>query len=140
MIEKIVLSEVENNFPEGKPNYFRALDSDGKSILSTIADVGAAIGVNSVRRTLKSLEELEIRNISGCLILAQDASSQHDIGAAIIYTNNGGVVLNDVSGISFMRKNEKEISIYRNEENRYLYIKNNSNHEMVVYARFIPII
>lgn len=140
MIEKIVLSEVEKKLPEGKPNYIRALDSNEKSILSTIDDVGATIGLNSVRRTFKPLEELEIRNISGCLILAQDASSQHDIGAAIIYTNNGGVVLNNVSGISFMRKNEKRISIYRNEENRYLYIKNNMNVEMVVYARFIPIL
>lgn len=106
MIEKIQMSDAEKKLQNGVPANIRALDSMGNSILSTISEVAKSIGIYSIRDTFEPLEEYEIKIVSGCLILAQLASSQHEIGVAIMYGNLGGVILNDVSGVSFFKQNE----------------------------------
>ena len=96
------------------------------------------MGIYSLDKTFEPLEEYEIKSKDGGLILVQLASSEFPIGVAIIYGNTGGVVLNDVSGVSFFKQNERNISVYRKEANGYLYIKNNSNYNRSIYVKFIP--
>lgn len=139
-MEKIQMSEVERNLSKGVPASVRALDVNGKSILSTISEMAKSIGAYNLTKTFAPLEEYEVKEVNGCLILAQNASSQHEIGVAILYSNLGGVVLNNVSGVSFLEQNKQAFSIYRKEINGTIYIKNNTNVSRVIYVRLIPII
>lgn len=139
-MEKIQMSEVERNLSKGVPASVRALDVNGKSILSTISEVAKSIGTYNLTKTFAPLEEYEVKEVKGCLILAQNASSQHEIGVAILYSNLGGVVLNNVSGVSFLEQNKQHFSIYRKKINGSIYIKNNTETSRVIYVRFISII
>ena len=139
-MEKIQMSEVERNLSKGVPASVRALDVNGKSILSTISEVAKSIGTYNLTKTFAPLEEYEVKEVNGCLILAQNASSQHEIGVAILYSNLGGVVLNNVSGVSFLEQNKQHFSIYRKKINGSIYIKNNTETSRVIYVRFISII
>lgn len=138
MIEKVQFSEVEKGLSNGVPANIRALDSSGNSISSSIKNVREVMGIYSLDKTFEPLEEYEIKSKDGGLILVQLVSSEFPIGVAIIYGNTGGVVLNDVSGVSFFKQNERNISVYRKEANGYLYIKNNSNYNRSIYVKFIP--
>ena len=139
-MEKIQMSEVERNLSKGVPASVRALDVNGKSILSTISEVAKSIGTYNLTKTFAPLEEYEVKEVNGCLILAQNASSQHEIGVAILYSNLGGVVLNNVSGVSFLEQNKQHFSIYRKKINGSIYIENNTETSRVIYVRFISII
>ena len=138
MIEKIQLSEVEKNLPSGAPANIRATDSNGNSISSSIKNVREVMGIYSLDKVFEPFEEYEIKSKDGGLILVQFASSEFPIGVAIIYGNTGGVVLNDVSGVSFFKQNERIVSVYRKENNGYIYIKNNLNNRINIYVKFIP--
>ena len=111
MIEKVQFSEVEKGLSNGVPANIRALDSSGNSISSSIKNVREVMGIYSLDKTFEPLEEYEIKSKDGGLILVQLASSEFPIGVAIIYGNTGGVVLNDVSGVSFFKQNERNISV-----------------------------
>ena len=139
-MEKMQFSEVEKNLPSGTPAKIRTLDSSGNSILSTISEVAKSIGAYYLTKTFAPLEEYEVKEVKGCLILAQNASIQHEIGVAILYSNLGGVVLNNVSGVSFLEQNKQAFSIYRKETNGSIYIKNNTETSRVIYVRLISII
>jgi hypothetical protein len=138
MIEKIKLSEVEKGLSNGVPANIRALDSSGNSISSSIKNVREVMGIYSLDKVFEPFEEYEIKSKEGGLILAQFASSEFAIGVAIIYGNTGGVVLNDVSGVSFFKQNERIVSVYRKENNGYICIKNNQNNRINIYVKFIP--
>ena len=138
MIEKIKLSEVEKGLSNGVPANIRALDSSGNSISSSIKNVREVMGIYSLDKVFQPFEEYEIKSKEGGLILAQFASSEFAIGVAIIYGNTGGIVLNDVSGVSFFKQNERIVSVYRKENNGYIYIKNNLNNRINIYVKFIP--
>ena len=138
MIEKINIEDVEKNLPDGVPANIRALDNSGNSLSSSIKNVREVMGIYSLDKIFKPFEEYEIKSQEGGLILVQFASSEFPIGVAIIYSNTGGVVLNDVSGVSFFKQNERSISVYRKENNGYLYIKNNLSKTVVIYVKFIP--
>lgn len=140
MIEKIQFSEVEKGLSNGVPANIRALDDSENSINSSLENVREAMGIYSLNKTFEPFEEYEVKKVCGCLVLAQNASSQHEIGVATIYSNLGGVVLNNVSGVSFLEQNKQAFSIYRKEINGYIYIKNNTETSRVIYARFISII
>lgn len=140
MIEKIQLSEVESSLPGGKPASVRALDSSGNSIQSSIPEVAESIGTYSVNRSFAPLEEYEVKEVYGCLALIQNTSSQHNIGVAIMYSDLGGLVLNDVSGVDFFKQGNRTFSIYRKEANSSLYIKNNTEFFRTIHAKFISII
>ena len=96
--------DVEKNLPNGVPTNIRALDSSGNSISSSIKNVREVMGIYSLDKVFEPFEEYEIKSKDGGLILVQFASSEFPIGVAIIYGNTGGVVLNDVSGVSFLSK------------------------------------
>lgn len=138
MIEKIKLSEVEKGLSNGVPANIRALDSSGNSISSSLKNVREAIGIYGLGKEFEPFEEYEIKSTDGGLILVQFASSEFPIGVAIIYSNTGGVVLNDVPGVAFFKQNERSVSVYRTKVNGYLYIKNNLSNKAVIYVKFIP--
>lgn len=140
MMEKIQMSDAEKNLPSGVPANIRALDGVGNSIQSTISEVANSIGAYSINRAFAPLEEYEVKETYGCLILAQNASFQHEIGIAILYSNLGGAVLNNVSGVSFLEQNKQPFSIYRKKINGSIYIKNNTETARTIYVRFISII
>ena len=122
-IETIKFEDVEKNLPNGVPTNIRALDSSGNSISSSIKNVREVMGIYSLDKVFEPFEEYEIKSKDGGLILVQFASSEFPIGVAIIYGNTGGVVLNDVSGVSFFKQNERIVSVYRKENNGYIYKK-----------------
>lgn len=138
MIDKILMSDAEKNLPSGVPDNIRATDSNGNSISSSIKNVREVMGIYSLDKVFEPFEEYEIKSKEGGLILAQFSSSEFAIGVAIIYGNTVGVVLNDVAGVSFFKQNERIVSVYRKENNGYIYIKNNLNNRINIYVKFIP--
>lgn len=131
MIEKIQMADAEKNLPSGVPANIRALDNNGNSILSTITDIGKAIGTIRGSIALTPSQTVEIPRYRGIAIF----SSPINPGALVLilpeknYSNDGKVVelANKTDGGIVFNKEGDFLELKFNGENMAVTNKYRSN-------------